>query len=121
MNPRFDLGRVRVSAAALRACARDRILHCLARHRLGDWGCLCGDDAADNFRALAERRRVLSAHPIDPIQPCKGYGPNTLWIITEPHPPATTILLPDDLLPPNAPSGSALLNPALLEGLLDSF
>jgi hypothetical protein len=120
MTPPFDLGTVRVTAAARHACSRDRLFACLDRHRLGDWGCLCPDDAADNLRALLEDRRVLSAHPLDPAKPCKGYGPNTLWIITEPHPRATTILLPDDLLHPTALSVSSPLDSALLDGLLGS-
>src|SRR5271156_2915721 len=27
--------------------------------------------------------RILSVYPIGPAQPCKGFGDNTLWIITE--------------------------------------
>jgi hypothetical protein len=40
--------------------------------------------------------RILSAYPIDPAKPCKGFGDNTLWIITEADRSATTFLLPDE-------------------------
>ena len=35
-------------------------------------------------------------HPIDPAKPCKGFGDNTLWIITEGDRSVTTFLLPDE-------------------------
>lgn len=35
-------------------------------------------------------------YPIDPALPCKGYGENTVWIITEADRSVTTILLPDE-------------------------
>jgi hypothetical protein len=38
----------------------------------------------------------LSAYPIDPAKPCKGFGDNTLWIITEGDRSATTFLLPSE-------------------------
>lgn len=73
---------------------------CLERHRGGDFGVTDYDphDRAVNAAAAAAGGRVLSAYPIDPTQPCRGHGPNTLWIITEgtgPH-RRTSILLPDE-------------------------
>ncbi len=39
---------------------------------------------------------ILSAYPIDPDKRSKGYGDNTLWIITEADRSVTTFLLPDE-------------------------
>jgi len=30
--------------------------------------------------------RILSAYPIDPSQPCEGFGDNPLWVITDSRP-----------------------------------
>ena len=38
----------------------------------------------------------FSAYPIDPAKPSKGYGENTLWIITEADRSVTTFLLPSE-------------------------
>lgn len=68
----------------------------LDRHQSGDWGCVCPEDAEVNFEAVREGNRVLSAYPIDPEAPCKGYGENCVWIITEADRSVTTFLLPDE-------------------------
>ena len=49
-----------------------------------------------NEEALTLGHRLLSAYPIDPAKPCRGFGSNTLWIITEADRSATTFLLPDE-------------------------
>jgi hypothetical protein len=49
-----------------------------------------------NELSLKEGFRILSAYPIDPTKRCKGFGDNTLWIITEADRIATTFLLPDE-------------------------
>lgn len=36
------------------------------------------------------------AYPTDLATPCKGYGENCLWIITEADRSVTTFLLPDE-------------------------
>jgi hypothetical protein len=69
---------------------------CLVRHLGGDWGVVCADDHKSNFNALFSGGRILSAYPIDPAKPCKGFGDNTLWIITEGDRSATTFLLPSE-------------------------
>jgi hypothetical protein len=43
-------------------------------------GVVCAEDAASNKEAITQGLRVLSAYPIDPAKPCKGFGENTLWI-----------------------------------------
>ena len=92
----FQLGNIVATPGALEACAPDHLMRCLFRHAHSDWGCVGPEDAASNAEALREGFRVLSAYPIDPTKPCKGFGDNCLWIITEADRSATTFLLPDE-------------------------
>jgi hypothetical protein len=39
---------------------------------------------------------MLSAYALDVSKPCEGFGPNTLWIITEADRSVTTLLLPGE-------------------------
>jgi len=93
---RFPLGTIVSTPGALSACSPHHHLHCLARHAQGDWGDVCPEDAASNDAALKLGDRVLSAYPIDPGKPCKGFGDNCLWIITEADRSVTTLLLPSE-------------------------
>ena len=93
---KFDLGQVVSTPGALENCSCNYLNQCLARHARADWGVVGAEDAASNNEALKEGLRVLSAYPIDPAKPCKGFGDNTLWIITEADRSATTFLLPDE-------------------------
>ena len=43
-----------------------------------------------NDASLTDGSRILSAYPIDPAKPSKGYDENTLWIITEADRSVTT-------------------------------
>src|SRR3954470_5462605 len=95
-SPRFDLGMVVSTPGALEACSPEHLALCLARHARGDWGQVGPEDAASNEEALTLGLRLLSAYPIDPAGPCRGFGSNTLWIITEADRSATTFLLPDE-------------------------
>ena len=93
---RFPLGQVVATPGALEACDPHHLTRCLYRHARGDWGCVCPDDAATNDAAVNEGFRILSAYPLDPAKPSKGYGENCLWIITEADRSVTTALLPDE-------------------------
>jgi len=62
----------------------------------GDWGCVDAEDRKTNDEAVSLGARILSAYPIDPEKPCKGFGENTLWIITEADRSVTTFLLPEE-------------------------
>lgn len=93
---RFDLGQIVSTPGALAACQPEHLLHCLARHARGDWGIVCTQDAATNEEAVQRGFRILSAYAIDPAKPSKGYGNNTLWIITEADRSVTTFLLPSE-------------------------
>ena len=95
-QPLFPLGQVVATPGALDKTHPVWMANCLARHMRGDWGSVCKDDAATNDEALRCGSRVLSAYPIDVEKPCKGYGENTLWIITEAARSVTTFLLPEE-------------------------
>ena len=93
---RFSPGQVVTTQGAAAAVSTGYLLQCLSRHLAGDWGCCCDDDKATNEAAVEGGSRILSAYPIDPAKPSKGYGDNTLWIITEADRSVTTFLLPDE-------------------------
>ena len=90
------LGQVVMTPGAQEALSPWQLRRFLDRHQSGDWGCVCPDDAEVNFEAVREGNRVLSAYPINPDLPCKGYGENCVWIITEADRSVTTFLLPDE-------------------------
>ena len=92
----FSLGRILATPGALGACSPEHLLNCLKRHTSCDWGLIDEDDRGTNDEAVANGDRLLSAYPIDPAKPCKGYGDNCLWIITEADRSVTTLLLPDE-------------------------
>jgi hypothetical protein len=92
----FPAGQVVSTPGALAACPSHYLEQCLYRHMHGDWGAVCEEDAATNTEAVSAGFRILSAYPIDPGKPCKGFGENTLWIITEADRSATTFLLPSE-------------------------
>ena len=92
----FPLGQIVATRGVLANVPPDRMQEGLARHARGDWGTVCPTDATTNDRALEEGERVLSAYPIDPSKPAKGYGENVFWIITEADRSVTTFLLPEE-------------------------
>lgn len=92
----FDLGQVLSTRGALGACSPELLLSCLQRHARGDWGCVDAEDAITNDRATVIGLRILSAYPIDASKPSRGFGENTLWIITEADRSSTTCLLPEE-------------------------
>lgn len=59
----------------------------LVRHRNGDWGNVCDEDAKANDEAAAGEYRVLSAYEVDDRK---------VWIITEWDRSVTTILFPEE-------------------------
>ena len=93
---KFELGQVVSTPGALEACTPDYLAKCLTRHASGDWGLVCKEDAASNERALIFGSRVLSSFALDPTKPSKGFGENTLWIITESDRSVTPFLLPSE-------------------------
>ncbi len=96
MTTRFQLGKVVMTRGVAEIAYRTDIRGYLARHQAGDWGVVCAEDQETNDQAVKDGARILSAYPIDPSLPCKGYGANVVWIITEWDRSVTTILLPDE-------------------------
>ena len=94
--PLFPLGQIVGTPGALAACSPVYLYHCLFRHSRGDWGEVCPEDAASNRKAVHSGGRILSSYALDASGPCKGFGENTLWIITEADRSATTFLLPNE-------------------------
>jgi hypothetical protein len=92
----FALGQIVATPGAIEATTPEQRLVYLRRHLRGDWGNVCGDDWELNDAAVRDGDRLLSAYPIDPAKPCKGFGDNTLWIITESDRSVTTFLLPSE-------------------------
>ena len=92
----FHPGSVVATPGAIGAASPGYRRQCLDRHLSGDWGCCCDEDKASNDEAVTVGNRILSAYPLDPAKPSKGYGGNTLWIITEADRSVTTFLLPDE-------------------------
>ena len=94
--PLFLLGQVVATQGAMSIGDMALLNRCLNRHVRGDWGCVCEEDRETNNEALKAGDRILSAYAIDETKPCKGYGDNTLWIITEADRSVTTFLLPEE-------------------------
>jgi hypothetical protein len=94
--PLFLLGQVVATQGAMSIGHMSLLNRCLNRHARGDWGCISEEDRETNNEALKTGDRILSAYPIDETLPCKGYGNNTLWIITEADRSVTTFLLPEE-------------------------
>ena len=94
--PLFDHGTIVSTQGAIEALSSLQCVEYLSRHLQGDWGCVCPEDAATNAEAVKEGFRILSAYPIDPSKPCKGYGENCVWVITEADRSSTTFLLPSE-------------------------
>ena len=92
----FDLGQIVATSGVMEETTHDYRMECLARHIRGDWGMVDQEDRKTNFDAMMNGLRILSAYPIDPAQPCAGWGTNTLWIITEADRSTTTFLLPQE-------------------------
>ncbi len=87
-TPRFQLGRWYITPAAASALPQDDVVAALARHAVGDWGTVEGEDREANERALANGGRLVSAY-------VAGNGLK-FWIITEAGRDCTTVLLPED-------------------------
>jgi len=92
----FALGTIVATPGALEATTDSQRLDYLRRHSTGDWGAVCDEDRQSNDVAVKDGHRIISAYPIDPARPCKGFGDNCLWIITEGDRSVTTFLLPSE-------------------------
>ncbi|MDN7482253.1 hypothetical protein QZM38_15580 [Burkholderia orbicola] len=89
-GPRFKLGRIFATPAALQviADARVSIIDLLIRHMRGDWGDLSESDRQQNELSIEAGLRLLSSYVLANGQ--------TVWVITEWDRSSTTFLLPGD-------------------------
>jgi hypothetical protein len=94
MKAKFPPGSIASTPAVLAVSNPEQIAALLTRHQSGDWGCMHPEDQALNDAIIEAGGRLMSAYPIDPALPCKGFGSNTIWIITEADRSVTTLLLP---------------------------
>ena len=84
------LGQVLATPGALAALKQsgDALRDLLERHRCGDWGETCREDAQMNEDALRMGGRVFSVYRLK--------DGTRIWIITEADRAATTALLPEE-------------------------
>ena len=87
-NEKFELGRIVILRGVIAEIPREEIDLALQRHRVGDWGEVCEEDAATNDRAVRKDLSIMSVY--------KSKGGTEFWIITEGDRSVTTILLPDE-------------------------
>ncbi|WP_017922473.1 hypothetical protein [Burkholderia glumae] len=89
-GPRFKLGRIFATPAALEAVADAHvsIIDLLIRHIRGDWGDLSESDRQQNELSIDAGLRLLSSYVLP--------GGQTVWVITEWDRSSTTFLLPGD-------------------------
>lgn len=85
-----------VDLIAEKRVTQEYIKSIVERHQSGDAGVTCDDTKEANCQALLDGTRIISAYPIDTNKPSKGFGDNTIWIITEADRSHTTILLPEE-------------------------
>jgi len=63
------------------------LLALINKHKMGEDGDVCKEDAESNQYALKHNLRIFSVYKLQP---------NTIWIITEADRSSTTILLPEE-------------------------
>ena len=95
-KPIFSPGQIVATPGAIDATTPNLRGWLLDKHLSGDWGHVDDEDKATNDDTVKNDGRILSAYDIDFLKPCKGYGDNCLWIITEADRSVTTLLLPDE-------------------------
>ena len=97
----FELGKVVMTEGIRHLLQEDdtqrtfiEIAECVDRHKSGDWGDLCEEDAEMNDSSIALEQngdypcRIMSVYSLS--------DGTIIWIITERDRSATTILLPEE-------------------------
>ena len=87
-EPKVAFGQLVATPAALAALSQRDIARALRRHRVGDWGEVCSEDARANDEALTHGERLLSIYHSE--------SGTKFYVITERDRSATTVLLPED-------------------------
>ncbi|MDY0236631.1 MAG: hypothetical protein RBR71_11405 [Gudongella sp.] len=70
-----------------------KVLECLERHKMCDWGDLSDDDREVNDAAVD---LDMKGKPSDRIMSAYDVGENRIWIVTEWDRSVTTILFPEE-------------------------
>lgn len=86
--PKFPLGQLVSTPAALEVLTHPEIMSALSRHVTGDWGELDPEDIRANDQSLIDGSRILSAY--------RNARGTKFWIITEADRSVTTVLLPEE-------------------------
>lgn len=86
----FPLGQVVITPRAAERLGRAGVpsARYLSAHQRGDWGCVSGNDAADNDASVRAGGGAMSVYRLPDGQ--------EVWVITDNGCTATTILLPDE-------------------------
>ena len=84
----FDLGQVVATPGVLQMVSKREIQNFLYRHCHGDWGCVCPEDAEENWVSLRDGYRLFSAYV--------SSKDVHVWVITEADRSCTTVLLPEE-------------------------
>lgn len=87
-RPSFTLGSVAITATAARRLSLGDVTRGLRRHAEGDHGDFAPPSARRRRGASVLRQRRLSAF--------RAEDGTRFWIITDPEPVRTTVLLPED-------------------------
>ena len=87
-HPKFRLGKLVATPAALDSLTNDDIQTALDRHLSGDWGDVGEEDRAENELSLKQGLRLFSVY--------HGSNGTKFYIITEHDRSITTVLLPSD-------------------------
>lgn len=93
----MDLGELLVTPLVTEKVNPVRVLRCLARHQVGDFGLLPPEDVEENVSQHKLGGRVMSSWAIDPEQPAHwSSSANVFWLITDAIGVVTTALLPEE-------------------------
>jgi len=91
----FALGQLLATPAIVRGLTVPQIAGLIGRHRMGDWGDVCNEDAQANAMALQEGARIISVYHVVLVGDDAAEA-TKVWIITEADRSATTVLFPEE-------------------------
>jgi hypothetical protein len=93
----IDLGELLATPLVTERVDPMRVIRCLARHQVGDFGILPPEDVEENLAQYKHGGRVMSSWAIDPEQSAHwSSSANVFWLITDEVGIVTTALLPEE-------------------------
>ena len=93
--PLFKLGQIRITPGIQHTIDFSRVAQLLLAHVKGEGWPRDPDRRKANLEsALSDSGDVWSTFPIDPSKPSKGFGENTIWVISYLDIEVTVIMLP---------------------------